>query len=63
MLAISVGVFIEVIRCVKKRCLADSKAERAADLAWALSVPGSPVMLAASSAASRLLWMTWKASA
>ncbi|KAJ8134713.1 hypothetical protein OY671_012074, partial [Metschnikowia pulcherrima] len=36
-----VGVFIAVIRWLKKRCLALSKAERAADLACALSVPSS----------------------
>ena len=60
---ISVGVFIEVIRCEKKRCLADSKAERAADLACALSVPRSPVTFAACRAASRLLWMIWNAPA
>ena len=48
---------------VKKRCLALSKAERAADLAWRFSVPVWPVTLAASSAAVRLLWMIWKAPA
>jgi hypothetical protein len=39
--AIRVGVFIEVRRWPKKRCLADSKAERAADLACRFSVPFS----------------------
>jgi site-specific recombinase XerD len=53
----------EVSRWPKKRCLALSKAERAADLAWRFSVPRSPVMLAASIAASRLLWMMAKAPA
>src|SRR5207249_553389 len=48
---------------VKKRCLALSKAERAADLAWRFSVPVWPVTLAASSAAVRLLWMIRKAPA
>ena len=61
--AIRVGVFIAVRRWLKKRCLALSKAERAADLACAFSVPVAPVMLAACSAASRLLWMTLKAPA
>ena len=37
--------------------LGASKADRAADLACAFSVPVSPVMLAARIAASRLLWM------
>ncbi|MNL62269.1 hypothetical protein D3C87_1862780 [compost metagenome] len=60
---IRVGVFIEVRRCPKKRCLALSKAERAADLACAFSVPELPVMLAACIAASRLLWMMAKAPA
>jgi len=64
MAAISVGVFIEVSRWPKKRCLADSKAERAADLTWRFSVPpDSPVMFAASIAAARLLWMIPKAPA
>src|SRR3546814_10320075 len=57
MLATSDGVCIAVIRWLKKRCLADSKALRAADLAWAFKVPVAPVMLAACIAASRLLWM------
>jgi len=61
--AISVGVFIAVIRWLKKRCLDDSKAERAADLAWAFSVfdpPSAPVPVTpvASSATSRFEWMT-----
>jgi hypothetical protein len=51
---ISEGVFMEVSRW-PKRCLALSKAERAADLACALSVPVSPVMFAARMAASMLL--------
>ena len=34
---IRVGVFIEVIRCEKNRCFADSNADRAADLALACS--------------------------
>ena len=59
----SVGVFIEVRRWPKKRCLVLSKAERAADLACRFSVPSRPVMLAASIAASRLLWITAKAPA
>jgi hypothetical protein len=58
---IRVGVFIEVNRWPKKRCLALSKAERAADFACLFSVPDPPspppVMLAACIAASRLLWM------
>ena len=52
---ISVGVFIEVMRCEKKRCLVLSKAERAADLALRFSVPESLVMLAASSAAVEIV--------
>jgi hypothetical protein len=60
---IRVGVFIEVRRWPKKRCLALSKAERAADFAWAFSVPAAPVTFAARSAASRLLWMMAKAPA
>ncbi|TWG96284.1 hypothetical protein L598_002700000140 [Mesorhizobium sp. J18] len=60
---IRVGVFMLVSRWPKKRCLADSKAERAADFACLFSVPSVPVMLAASMAASRLLWMTAKAPA
>ena len=68
MLLISVGVFIAVIRWLKKRCFALSNAERAADLAWALSVRDPPprlelVMFVASSAAVRLLWITSKAPA
>jgi hypothetical protein len=39
MLAISVGVFIEVSRWPKKRCLALSKADRAADFACRFNVP------------------------
>ena len=46
---ISVGVFMLVSRWPKKRCLALSKAERAADLACRFSVPVAPVMLAAPS--------------
>ncbi|PWR18337.1 hypothetical protein DKG75_20435 [Zavarzinia compransoris] len=46
-----------VIRWLKKRCFVLSKAERAADFAWAFSVPLSPVMFAARIAASRLRWM------
>ena len=42
MLPISVGVFIDVMRCEKKRCFEDSKAERAADFACAFSVPEAP---------------------
>jgi hypothetical protein len=42
-----------VSRWPKKRCFADSKAERAADFACRFSVPLSPVMLAACIAASR----------
>ena len=61
-LFISVGVFIEVMRWEKKRCLADSKAERAADLACALSVPRSPVTLAACRAASELSWRRARAT-
>src|SRR5438128_1529182 len=57
------GVFIEVNRWPKKRCLALSKADRAADFACPFSVPVSPVMLAARIAASRLLWMMLKAPA
>jgi hypothetical protein len=49
------AVFMLVRRCPKKRCLADSKAERAADFACAFSVPVSPVIFAARIAASRLL--------
>ena len=49
------GVFMLVSRWPKKRCLADSKADRAADFACAFSVPDSPVMFAACIAASRLL--------
>ena len=60
---ISVGVFMLVRRWPKKRCFVDSKAERAADLACRFRVPSEPVMLAASIAASRLLWMTAKAPA
>ena len=60
---ISVGVFIDVMRCEKKRCLEDSKAERAAALACAFSVPDAPVMPAAFIAASRWLWMMRKAPA
>jgi len=60
---ISDGVFIEVRRCPKKRCLALSKADRAADFACPFSVPVSPVMLAARIAASRLLWMMLNAPA
>ena len=41
----------------------DSKAERAAALACAFSVPNAPVMPAAFIAASRWLWMTRKAPA
>jgi hypothetical protein len=52
-----------VSRWPKKRCLADSNADRAAALACRLSVPVEPVMFAACMAASRLLWMTAKASA
>lgn len=58
---ISVGVFIEVSKWPKKRCLALSKADRAADFAWRFSVPdplgpsAAPEMFAASSAAVRLL--------
>ena len=59
----SEGVFIAVIRWLKKRCLADSKAERAAALACAFSVPDDPVTFVASSAAVRLLWMIWNAPA
>ena len=60
--AISVGHFIEVSRCEKKRCLASSNAERAAALARALQT--SPVsMPVASSAAPRLWWMILKALA
>ena len=59
----SVGVFIEVRRCPKKRCLADSNADRAAALALRFSVPPCPTMLVALSAASRLLWMMAKAPA
>jgi hypothetical protein len=51
------------MRSLKKRCLALSNAERAADLACLFSVPVAPVTLAASSGALRLLWMTWKAPA
>jgi hypothetical protein len=60
---INEGVFMLVRRCPKKRCFADSNADRAADFAWAFSVPVSPVMLAARIAASRLLWMIAKAPA
>ena len=42
---ISVGVFMAVIRWLKKRCFALSNAERAADLAWALSVREPPPRL------------------
>ena len=63
MLEMRVGVFMLVSRWPKKRCLADSNAERAADLAWRFSVPLSPVMFAASIAAARLLWMMAKAPA
>ena len=42
-----------VRRWPKKRNFADSKAERAADLACRFSVPSDPVMLAACIAASR----------
>ena len=52
-----------VRRWPKKRCLALSKADRAADFAWAFSVPVSPVMFAARIAASRLLWMIANAPA
>ena len=50
---ISVGVFMLVRRWPKKRCLALSKALRAADFACRFSVPVEPVMLAACIAASR----------
>jgi len=60
---ISVGVFMLVRRWPKKRCLVDSKAERAADFACRFSVPDAPVMLAARIAASRWLWMIAKAPA
>jgi hypothetical protein len=63
MAPIRVGVIIEVMRWLKKRCLVLSKAERAADLALRFSVAESLVMFVASSAAVRLLWMTWNASA
>ena len=60
--AIRVGHFIAVSRCEKKRCLASSKAERAAALARALQT--SPVsMPVASRAAPRLWWMILKALA
>jgi hypothetical protein len=49
----TLGHCIAVIRWLKKRCLALSNAERAADLAWALSVPVAEVTLAAARAASR----------
>src|SRR3954469_11823403 len=62
-IAISDGVFIAVMRWLKKRCLALSKAERAADFACAFKVPVEPVMLAACIAALRLLWMTMNAPA
>ena len=48
---IRVGVFIDVNRCPKKRCLADSKALRAADFARGVEVPVAPVTLAACIAA------------
>ena len=53
--AISDGVFIAVMRWLKKRCFADSNADLAADLACAFSVPVAPVMFAARMAAARLL--------
>ena len=68
MLLMSVVVFIPEMRWLKKRCFAFSNAERAAALAWALSVREPPprlelVMFVASSAAVRLLWITSKATA
>ena len=48
-----------MMRWLKKRCLADSKAERAADFACRFKLPSLLLVTpAASSAASRLLWMT-----
>ena len=53
----SVGHFIEVSRWPKKRCLAPSKALRAAALARGLLVAPPLVIRVASSASSRLAWM------
>ena len=52
---ISDGHFIEVSRCPKKRCLAPSKAERAADFALRLSVSVPDTMPVAFSASSMFL--------
>ena len=54
----------EVNRWPKKRCLVDSKAERAAAFAWRLSVPCSGLVTpVASKAVLRLLCMMEKAPA
>jgi len=53
--AISVGAFIAVMRWFEEALLGALEGERAADLALAFSVPVSPVTLAASSAAVKVI--------
>ena len=60
---IRLGHFIEVSRWPKKRCLAPSKAERAADFAFLLSVLSPSTMPVALSASWILAWMILKAPA
>ena len=59
----SEGHFIDVNRCPKKRCLAPSKADMAADFAFLLRVESPSVMPVAFSASWMFWWMTLKAPA
>ena len=64
MARISEGHFMEVSRWPKKRCLAPSKADSAADLAFLLSVLESPSTMPVAFRASWILaWMILKAPA
>ena len=63
MARIRLGHFMAVRRWPKKRCLAPSKADIAADLALRFSVDSSSTMPVAFSASSMFRWITLKASA
>ena len=60
---IRLGHFMAVSRWPKKRCLAPSNAESAADLAFRFSVSSPSTMPVALSASSMFLWMILKAPA
>ena len=60
---IRLGHFIAVRRWPKKRCLAPSKADSAADFAFLLSVDSPSTMPVALSASLMLWWMTLNAPA